>query len=40
MWTGLIERATRGSRAETIECENHSCLEHGTACSVVIQLTS
>ena len=38
MWAGLVERGVRGVRAEAVECETHSCLEHGEACSVVIRL--
>ena len=38
MWAGLIECALRGLRAETIECETHSCLEGSVTCSVVLRL--
>jgi predicted ArsR family transcriptional regulator len=38
MWAGLVERAVRGVRAETVECESHSCLDDGAACSVVLRL--
>ena len=40
MWAGLVERAVRHTRAETIECESHSCLDGGAACSVAIRLTA
>jgi predicted ArsR family transcriptional regulator len=38
MWAGLVERGLRGARAEAVECESHSCLDDGEACSVVIRL--
>jgi predicted ArsR family transcriptional regulator len=38
MWAGLVERGLRGARAETVDCESHSCLERGEACAVVIRL--
>jgi predicted ArsR family transcriptional regulator len=38
MWAGLVESGVRGLRAEAVECETHSCLEGGEACSVVIRL--
>lgn len=38
MWAGLVERGARGARAETVECETHSCLDGGETCSVVIRL--
>jgi len=38
MWAGLVERGLRGASAEAVECETHSCLDRGDACSVVIRL--
>jgi predicted ArsR family transcriptional regulator len=38
MWAGLVERGLSGARAETVDCESHSCLERGEACAVVIRL--
>ena len=38
MWAGLVERGIRGVRAESVECETHSCLESGDSCAVVIRL--
>jgi predicted ArsR family transcriptional regulator len=38
MWAGLVERGLRGVRAETVECETHSCLEGGESCAVVVRL--
>jgi predicted ArsR family transcriptional regulator len=38
MWAGLVERGLRGARAETVDCESHSCLDGGEACAVVIRL--
>jgi predicted ArsR family transcriptional regulator len=38
MWAGLVERGVRGLRAETVECETHSCLDGAETCSVVIRL--
>ncbi len=40
MWAGLVERGIRGVRAESVECETHSCLDGGESCAVVIQLRS
>lgn len=37
MWAGLIERSLRGVRAESVECETHSCLDGGETCSVVVR---
>ena len=37
MWAGLIERSLRGIRAESVECETHSCLDGGETCSVVVR---
>jgi hypothetical protein len=37
MWAALCADATRGVRAQSVECETHSCLEGGEACSVVIR---
>jgi predicted ArsR family transcriptional regulator len=38
MWAGLVERGLRGARAETVDCESHSCLDGDEACAVVIRL--
>jgi predicted ArsR family transcriptional regulator len=38
MWAGLVERGVRGTHAEAVECETHSCLDDGESCSVVIRL--
>jgi predicted ArsR family transcriptional regulator len=38
MWAGLVERAVRGARAESVECETHSCLDGGESCAVVLRL--
>jgi predicted ArsR family transcriptional regulator len=38
MWIGLVERGIRGMRAESVECETHSCLDGGESCAVVIRL--
>jgi predicted ArsR family transcriptional regulator len=38
MWAGLVERGVRGVRAESIECETHSCGDGGDSCAVVISL--
>lgn len=40
MWAGLVERGIRGVRAESVECETHTCLDGGESCSVVIRLRS
>lgn len=37
MWSGLVARGVRGLRAESVECETHSCLDGGESCSVVIR---
>src|ERR687887_1323458 len=38
MWAGLVESGVRGVHAETVECENHSCLDGGEPCAVMIRL--
>jgi predicted ArsR family transcriptional regulator len=38
MWAGLVECGIRGVRAESVECETHSCLDGGDSCAVVIRL--
>lgn len=38
MWAGLVERALPDVRAESVECETHSCLDGEESCSVVIRL--
>jgi predicted ArsR family transcriptional regulator len=38
MWAGLVERGVSGVRAETVECETHSCLDGSEACTVRIKL--
>jgi predicted ArsR family transcriptional regulator len=38
MWAGLVERGVRGVRAESVDCETHSCLEGGESCAVVLRL--
>jgi predicted ArsR family transcriptional regulator len=38
MWAGLVERGVRDVRAESVECETHSCLDDGESCAVVIRL--
>jgi predicted ArsR family transcriptional regulator len=38
MWAGLVERGIRGVRAESVECETHSCLDGEESCAVVIRL--
>jgi len=38
MWAGLVERGVRGARADSVECETHSCLDGGEVCSVVIRV--
>jgi predicted ArsR family transcriptional regulator len=37
MWAALCARAARGVRAESVECETHSCLDGGETCAVVIR---
>ena len=37
MWAGLIERGVPGIRADSVECETHSCLDGAETCSVVIR---
>jgi predicted ArsR family transcriptional regulator len=38
MWAGLVENGVAGVRAESVECETHSCLEGRDSCAVVIRL--
>lgn len=38
MWAGLVESGIAGARAESVECETHSCLEGRASCAVVIRL--
>lgn len=38
MWAGLVERSLKGVRAESVECETHSCLDRGQSCAVIIRL--
>ena len=38
MWAGLVEKGLQGVRAESVECETHSCLDGGESCAVVIRL--
>ena len=38
MWAGLVEQGVDGVRAESVECETHSCLDGGESCAVVIRL--
>lgn len=40
MWSGLVEQALHGVRAEAVECETHSCLDGEETCAVVIRLRS
>jgi predicted ArsR family transcriptional regulator len=40
MWAGLVECGIRGARAESVDCETHTCLDGGESCSVVIRLRS
>ena len=37
MWAALCARAARGVRAESVECETHSCLDGAESCAVVIR---
>jgi len=39
MWAGLVEQGIDGLRAESVDCETHSCLEGGDSCAVVIRLS-
>ena len=39
MWAGLVESGIRGVRAESVECETHSCLDGGDSCAVVLRLS-
>jgi predicted ArsR family transcriptional regulator len=38
MWAGLVERGIRGARAESVECETHTCLDGEESCAVIIRL--
>jgi predicted ArsR family transcriptional regulator len=38
MWAGLVESGVAGVRAESVECETHSCLDGHESCAVVIRL--
>jgi predicted ArsR family transcriptional regulator len=38
MWAGLVEQGLQGVRAESVECETHSCLDGAESCAVVIRL--
>lgn len=38
MWAGLVEQGIDGVRAESVECETHSCLDGAESCAVVIRL--
>lgn len=38
MWAGLVEQGLKGVRAESVECETHSCLDDGESCAVIIRL--
>jgi predicted ArsR family transcriptional regulator len=38
MWAGLVEKGLKGVRAESVECETHSCLDGGESCAVIIRL--
>jgi predicted ArsR family transcriptional regulator len=40
MWAGLVERGIRGVRAESVDCETHTCLDGRESCAVVIRLRS
>lgn len=37
MWAGLVEQGIEGVRAESVECETHSCLDGAETCAVVIR---
>lgn len=37
MWAGLVERGVRDVRADSVECETHSCLDGGDSCAVLIR---
>ena len=38
MWVGLVEKGLKGVRAESVECETHSCLDGRQSCAVIIRL--
>jgi predicted ArsR family transcriptional regulator len=38
MWAGLVEEGLKGVRAESVECETHSCLDGGESCAVIVRL--
>ena len=38
MWAGLVEKGLKGVRAESVDCETHSCLDGGQSCVVIIRL--
>jgi len=38
MWAGLVEKGLKGVRAESVDCETHSCLDGGQSCAVIIRL--
>ena len=38
MWAGLVEGGIHGVRAESVECETHTCLDGKESCAVVIRL--
>jgi len=38
MWAGLVEKGLKGVRAESVECETHSCLHGDETCAVVLRL--
>jgi predicted ArsR family transcriptional regulator len=38
MWAGLVEKGLKGVRAESVECETHSCLDGAESCAVIIRL--
>jgi predicted ArsR family transcriptional regulator len=38
MWAGLVEKGLKGVRAESVDCETHSCLDGGESCAVIIRL--
>jgi predicted ArsR family transcriptional regulator len=40
MWAGLVESGIRGVRAESVDCETHTCLDGGESCAVIIRLRS
>ena len=38
MWVGLVEKGLKGVRADSVECETHSCLDGRQSCAVIIRL--